>query len=52
MTAGGSQRLGPNCYKVEWGEGVRRVEGYSSTSALSDGAADQDDQVFKSGDKV
>ena len=40
MTAGGTQGLGPNCYKVEWGEGGRRVEGYSSSSsALRDGAA-------------
>lgn len=30
MTAGGLLGLEPNCYKVEWGEGVRYVEGYSS----------------------
>lgn len=39
MTAGGSQGLGPNCYKVEWGEGGRCEEGYSSSSVLRDGAA-------------
>lgn len=37
----GSLGLGLNCQEVEQGEGVRRVEGYTSTSLLSDKAANQ-----------
>lgn len=41
MMVEGLQGLGLNCYEAEWGEGVRCTEGYSSTSLLSDKAANQ-----------